>query len=150
MLRALTGCAGCIMLGAFAGVRLIRRKNVLSAWQRAFETMRVHCVCGRNTPQEILMAGAAHVQALCEIARLGAIGDQWAAWGQVPAEAVALLLEGIRAVLDGGQQEQEMRLSYVMARLDEMRLRTQEKCDRDARLYMMLGVWSGLCALLIF
>jgi hypothetical protein len=104
----------------------------------------------RNTPAEILRSGARYVSALADAAQPDGQAAVLAVVQRAPEDIKELLQEGVRAVLDGGQQEQEMRLAFVTARLEEMRVRTQAKCDRDARLYVMLGIWSGLCALLIF
>lgn len=150
MLRALIACTGCVSLGVFAGMRLIRRTNELDAWLQAFELMRLQCACQRNTPAEILRSGARYVSALADAAQPDGQAAVLAAVRQAPEDIKELLQEGVRAVLDGGQREQEMRLAFVTARLEEVRVRTQAKCDRDARLYVMLGIWSGLCALLIF
>jgi len=149
MLRPMIACFSCVALGFFAGIRLMRQTNTLGAWQRAFETMRIQCMCVRNTPEQVLRAGSVYVPLLADIALQGALDEKSLRQEAVPQAAVGLLSAGIRAIMDGGQQEQEMQLAYVLASLGEMRQKMQAKCDRDARLYITLGIWSGLCFMLI-
>lgn len=151
MLRALMACAVCIALGMTAGWELSRKLKALRMWHAALQGMHVRCSCARETPQETLRAGAVHVKTLACMADMRSMEEirQTLHKEPLPEEAVGVIVSSVQAVLNGNAQEQVQSLSFACAQLERLCVAAQKQHDRDAVLYVKLGVLGGVCMLLI-
>ena len=67
----------------------------------------------------------------------------------VPSDVRAVIAPALRAVMNGSQTEQAGHVRLAVSQLEMLLGTAREKCERNAKLYMSLGVWSGLCAALM-
>ena len=153
----LTLAAACALTGLMAALRLRRRSSCLRAWQRALTAMYASCAYARSDCGHILRAGAYEVPALRPIARAveteGADAERLFEAGVserlLRAGERAVLLSVMRALANGNREEIAAAIAYALERFRVFCADSDGKRDTDARLYMMLGLLSGVCVFLI-
>lgn len=148
----------CVLLGLSAAYRLRSRNLYLRAWQRALLSMRAACAYARSSPGQILRAGAAEVGELLPLARRveteGA--DAEAVFSARPqdrrlkSEEYQVILGSLRALAHGGREEIAQALEYALERFGDFCARCDQKRREDEKLYLTLGILSGVCIFLIF
>ena len=151
MLRAIGAGAAWVALGVYAERALVRKREQLQAWLMAMKTIEIHCTCARETPREMLHAGAAYVKLLDDIAPVQTQQEQKELLEKagVPSDVRAVIAPALRAVMNGSQAEQAEHVRLAVSQLEMLLGTAREKCERNAKLYMSLGVWGGLCAALM-
>lgn len=157
MLVPLTLGAACALIGLMAALRLRRRSACLRAWQRALTAMYASCAYARSDCGQILRAGAYEAPALLPIARAvetagadaGRLFEADAPDRLLRAEERAVLLSVMRALANGNREEITAAIAYALERFRMFCVDCDGKRDADARLYMTLGLLSGVCVFLI-
>lgn len=147
----------CAALGAYAAGHLRARCGYLRAWQRALMAMYAACAYARSSCAQILRAGAAEVGVLLPIARRveleGADAEAlFAAQGRdrrLKGEEYRVLLAALRAVSRGTREEISHSLGFALERFGTFCADCDGKRQTDERLYLTLGLLSGLCVFLI-
>lgn len=147
----------CAALGAAAAVRLRARCAYLRAWQRALTAMYASCAFARSTCAQILRAGAYDMPALRDIA--GAVETEGADAAAMleskgrgrllRAEEWTVLLSVLRALSAGGRGEIGAAIAYGLERFGDFCRDSDRRRDADERLYVTLGLLSGVCVFLI-
>ncbi len=147
----------CALIGALAARRLQRRSAYLRAWQRALIAMHAASAYARANCAQILRAGASEARELIPVARAveleGADAEKryldTSARQPLKAEERTVLLSVMRALSSGGREEIGAALAYAIERFRQFCADCDRRRDADARMYMTLGVLSGLCVFLI-
>ena len=136
MLRALTAGGICLMAGIERAQQLRKRARVLRAWHCALENLSASCACLRLPPEENWRSAVMQAGAETDASVLG-------------EEECALIAMCQKALYDGMPEQQERQLRYASSRFAQLALAAQEKQDRDAGLYMSIGLLGGLCVFLM-
>ena len=155
MLAGMIVGAACVCAGAAASYRLYRRAVLLRDWQQAMIAMRAAAVYAHAGCADTLRAGQmAVLKKLAEqVEREGA--DAAAAYEALGGDALirgderAVIACVLRTLSGGGRDEQEAMLSYAEARFSAFCERAEALRDRDARMFVSLGVLCGICALIM-
>ena len=147
----------CALLGISAAWRLHSRMLTLRAWQRALLSMRAACAYARSSAGQILRAGAAEVSSLAPVARRveteGA--DAEALFAALPrdqrlkSEEYQVITSCLRALAHGSRQEIAQALDYALERFGDFCVQCELKRREDEKLYVTLGILSGVCVFLI-
>ena len=157
MSGALIPSALCALLGLMAAYRLRARTQYLRAWQRALLTMGSACAYARASAGQILRAGAAEVPSLAPIARRveteGADAESlFAAQSRdrrLKGEEYQVLQGVLHALAHGSREEIGQAVAYAQRRFDDFCARCDQKRREDEKLYLTLGILSGVCVFLI-
>lgn len=146
----------CAMIGLWAAHGLRARSACLRAWQRALTAMYSSCAYARADCAQILRAGAYDMPVLSTIARQVELNGADAGklfealpGGRLRPEEHTVLLAVMRAMASGGREEIAAAIAYALERFRQFCAESDGRRDADARLYMTLGVLSGVCAFLI-
>ena len=148
----------CALLGMTAAWRLRSRNLYLRAWQRALLSMRAACAYARSSTGQILRAGGAEADFLAPIARRveteGA--DAEALFSALPRdrrlknEEYQVIGSCLTALSHGGREEIAQALDFALERFGDFCARSDRKRQEDEKLYLTLGILSGVCVFLIF
>lgn len=151
MERAVIGCGICILWGTASAYQLAHNAKVLLQWLYALEAMRVHSTCARETPKQVFLAGAGHAAVLEKIAKTENLQEieQLLKTENLPPDAQTIVFAALKAVWDGALEEQEEKLRFAVSQVSLLWRTAQEKCSSSVRLYMTLGILSGLCTGLV-
>lgn len=157
MSGAVIPAALCALLGVTAAYRLRTRTQYLRSWQRALLAMRAACAYARASAGQILRAGAAEVPSLSPIARQveteGA--DAEALFAAMPRdrrlknEEYQVLQSVLQALAHGSREEIGQAVEYALMRFGDFCARCDQKRREDEKLYLTLGILSGVCVFLI-
>lgn len=157
MSAAVALAALCVCAGAAAACRLRSRASCLRAWQRALFAMRAACAYSRSSCAQILRAGAAEAPELRPIARQVELTgvDAEALFAaqrrdrRLKNEEYRLLLSVLRAVSRGSREEIGETIAFALERFGTFCADCDRKRQADERMYVMLGVLSGVCVFLL-
>lgn len=157
MLVQITLAGACAALGLGLAARLRARCARLRAWQRALSAMYAACAYLRADGSQILRAGAAEVAVLQPVARAvelqGASAERlFEAQVLEPLlrpEERRVLLSAMHALAEDDRRAIADSMAFAQERFRQFCADSEEKRDTDARLYVTLGVLSGLCVFLI-
>ncbi|MBQ9197316.1 MAG: hypothetical protein IJ157_08730 [Clostridia bacterium] len=156
MFGALTAALACALLGIWAAHSLRARSRMLRAWQRALAGMYASCAYARADSAQILRAGAYEIPALGDLARAVELNGADAGMlfesqktGRLRPEEYTVLLSVMRAAASGGREEIAAAIAYAQERFRSFCEACDGKRDADARMYVTLGLLSGVCAFLI-
>ncbi|MBQ7455457.1 MAG: stage III sporulation protein AB [Clostridia bacterium] len=147
----------CACLGISAAWRLRARTACLRAWQRSFAAMHAACAYRRATCAQVLRAGAADRPLLSAAARAVEISgaDAGRLFRQEEQERLlrpeekTVIVNALRAVSSGSREEMGEALAYAAERFSHFCEQSEKKRDANARMYLTLGVLSGVCVFLI-
>jgi len=145
----------CFCLGLSACWRLRSRAALLRGWQRGLSGMYAACAYSRSTCAQILHAGG--LPCLRQLARAVELNgaDAGRLFAEMPRDPLlrheeeTVLREAMNAVSSGSREEIAAALSYALERFRAFCADSEKKRDSDARMYMTLGLLSGLCVFLI-
>ena len=157
MLGAVIGAAVCVTAGVGAARRLVARAGRLRAWQRALTAMGAACAYARADCAQILRAGSGDMPCLLVLARgVETRGEDperaFRAQGRdslLRPEEETVLSAVFRAAARGGREEISAAVAYAQERFAAFCAEADRKRQADARMYVTLGVLSGLCVFLI-
>lgn len=157
MFGPLTLALACAALGAAAARRLRARSACLRAWQRALTAMYASCAYARSGCAQILRAGGYEVPDLRDAARAVELEGADAArlfesrgrGRLLRPEEWTVLLSALRALSGGGREEISAAIAYALDRFGQFCRDSDRRRDADARMYVTLGVLSGVCVFLI-
>ena len=146
----------CALLGLWAAHGLRARSSSLRAWQRALTAMYASCAYARANCAQILRAGAYEVPALSGMARAVELNGADAGelfesmgHGRLKPEEHTVLLSVMRAMASGGREEIAAAIAYALERFRQFCAESDGRRDADARMYLTLGLLSGVCVFLI-
>lgn len=157
MLAAIMAGGALAAGGLWMGFQLRRRSALLRAWQQALLSMHAACAYARSGSAQVLRAGSGGVRELYALSRAvelsGADAGREFMRMQLDRglrdEEGQTLMTVMRALSDGGREEQQEALRFALERFSVFCDKSDVKRDHDAGMYMTLGLLGGLCAFLI-